>query len=151
MVFESSNAAESAKKELDFCKIDGNTISVEFSKRCRPREPTPGKYLGSKSNRIDANPETRDDYRPRLKRSRSRERGERSFSKRGRRDSKERHHPRSDSHRGYYGHDRRQRYDERRRSPLRDGSKQKSKQDSSTFSGHLSKDLPPHVKRDFRP
>jgi len=142
VVFESSQDAEAAKNELDCSKFDGNTISVEFSKRCRPREPTPGKYLGSKKNKVDPNPETRDDYRPRVKRSRSREnlRDERSFSKRSRRDSCERYPARSDRHRERSEYDRRQRPDDRRRSPKRDESMQISKQDSSHVSGHVSKD-----------
>ena len=59
MTFEKSDDAIAAKHDLDMSLFDGRRISVTFSKRCKPREPTPGKYLGSKRNRVDPhlNPE----------------------------------------------------------------------------------------------
>jgi len=71
VVFENSQDAENAQKGLDYTKVDGKTISVAFSRRCKPREPTPGKYLGHTRNKVDPNPENHHHHR--MKRSRSRE------------------------------------------------------------------------------
>ena len=50
--FETEDYAEEAKRLLDNTHLYGQRLHVQYSRRCQPRDPTPGQYLGSKKNYV---------------------------------------------------------------------------------------------------
>jgi len=50
ITFENSKDAKAAVTEMNGYELKGKTINVDFSKRLKPRQPTPGVYLGPKND-----------------------------------------------------------------------------------------------------
>ena len=50
ITFDSSKDAQKAINEINNTYINGKEIKVEISKRSKPHKPTPGVYLGPKSD-----------------------------------------------------------------------------------------------------
>ena len=93
--FESKKCAQDALDNLNKSEIDGKNINVEVSKRNKAHKPTPGVYLGPRSETH----RRRDGYMRR--RSRSYRSRSRSWDRRPRRRSRSRSKSRSRS-RSYY-------------------------------------------------
>lgn len=78
ITYEDPKSAQDAIAELNQTEYESKVITVEISKRAKPHKPTPGAYLGPKSDdynrrRYERRERERDDYYSRF-RSRSRSR-----------------------------------------------------------------------------
>ena len=86
--------AARAKEKLQGVDLNGRKITVEYSKRGKPREPTPGRYLGKKR----ASPVSRSHHRRSYSRSSSsRSKSHRKSRRSDKHHEKKRRHDRSRS------------------------------------------------------
>ncbi|XP_010526825.1 PREDICTED: serine/arginine-rich splicing factor SR45a [Tarenaya hassleriana] len=95
VTMETYEDADRCIKYLNQSVLEGRYITVERSRRRRPRTPTPGHYLGLKSSRDygrdrGSRYHGRDDYGHRRSPRRSPYRGGRDYSPRGRRSRRDR-------------------------------------------------------------
>ena len=82
ITFENSKDAKEAVDKMNGYELKGKTINVDFSKRLKPRQPTPGIYLGPKTDFRRNNYYNRNVYySSRHRRSFSRSRSRRSRSR----------------------------------------------------------------------
>lgn len=82
ITFENSKDAKAAVDQMNGYELKGKTINVDFSKRLKPRQPTPGIYLGPKTDFRRNNYYNRNFYySSRHRRSFSRSRSRRSRSR----------------------------------------------------------------------
>jgi len=82
ITFENSKDAKAAVDEMNGYELKGKIINVDFSKRLKPRQPTPGIYLGPKTDFRRNNYYNRNFYyNSRHRRSFSRSRSRRSRSR----------------------------------------------------------------------
>ena len=82
ITFENSKDAKEAVDEMNGYELKGKKINVDFSKRLKPRQPTPGIYLGPKTDFRRNNYYNRNlYYSGRHRRSFSRSRSRRSRSR----------------------------------------------------------------------
>jgi RNA recognition motif-containing protein len=85
VTFEDPKSGQEAIKALDKTTMEDKTINVEESKRARPHKPTPGVYLGPKSNEYNRRRFDKREFNYHGRRSRSNR--NRSFSRRSHRNS----------------------------------------------------------------
>ena len=96
VTFDSSKDAQKAMNEINNMVINGKEIKVEISKRSKPHKPTPGVYLGPKSDYYRRRYDRNFYYRGR-ERSRSRSRSYDRYNRHSGRNSRSRSRSRSRS------------------------------------------------------